>query len=112
MQDKMIEKLDQEIQAIHRTLAGIGAMRPGTLTRQYQKPAQKEGGYWQLSYTHQRRSYTEHVREQELEQVRAELEEYRQFKELNAQWVDRAIKRARRHRELTRRESRQSASSP
>jgi hypothetical protein len=105
MQDKMLEKIDLEIEAIQRQIIEIGPMRPGTLTRQYHQPAAKEGGYWQLSYTHLRRSYTENVREDELEQVRCEVQEYGRYKDLNAQWLDRAIQRARRQRELTRRKS-------
>ena len=99
----MIEKWDQEIEAIHKKLAEVGPMRPGTLSRQYHKPAEQEGGYWQLSYTHLRRSYTEHVREEELEEVRGQLEEYRKFKELSVGWVDLALQRARRLRQLKRR---------
>jgi len=108
MPDKIIAKIDQQIGSLQRALAGLGPMRPGTLSRQYRQPADQEGGYWQLSYTYRRRSSTENVREEELAQVRAELEEYRRFKELGAAWVDLALQRARHHRQLTRRKSRQS----
>ena len=103
MQDKKIEKMDQEIAKIIQGLNRIGPMRPGGLTRQYHKPAQREGGYWQLSYTHRRRSYSENVREEELERVQAELKEYQQFKDLCAQWVDLALERSRALRDLDRR---------
>lgn len=83
-------------------------MRAGGLTRQYHKPAEKAGGYWKLSCTHQRKSSSENVRDEELEPVRAELEEYRRFKALCARWVDLALQRSRRARELNRRPARES----
>jgi hypothetical protein len=108
MQDKFIENMDQEIGEIMRALGRIGPMRPGGLTQQYHNSAEKLGGYWQLSYTHRGRSYSENVREAELEQVRAEMEQYRQFKELCGRWVDLSVERARRERELNRQASRES----
>ena len=108
MQDKMIEKLDSEIRALQRSLAQIGPMRPGTLSEQYHHPAQKQGGYWQLSYTFHQRSHTEHVRPEELAEVRAQVEQYQQFKQLCARWIDLALKRARRQRQLSRRKPRPS----
>ena len=100
---KKIEKIDREIAEICQRLTRLGPMRPGGLTRQYHQPAEQAGGYWQLSYTNRRRSYSENVREEELERVRAELEAYRQFKELCAQWVDLALERSRTVRDLGRR---------
>ena len=105
MQDKIIEKMDREIRNIQVALGKIGPMRPGAVSRQYHKPKEKEGGFWQLSYTCQQRSHSENVREDELERVRGELEEYRKFKELCARWVDVALERARRTRELRRQSS-------
>ena len=109
MKDKTIEKLDQEIAAVQQALLGIGPMRPGTLSRQYHRPSEKEGGYWQLSYTYQRRSHTEHVREEELDGVKEQLKEYIRLKELCGTWVDLALKRSRRARDLSRSNTRESA---
>lgn len=102
MQVKKIEKMDQEIGEIKQALTQIGPMRPGGLSRQYHKPAEQKGGYWQLSYTHQRRSYSENVRESELKRVETEIEQYRQFKELCARWVELALERSRILRDLER----------
>ena len=102
MQDKIIEKMDREIRSLQVELSALGPMRPGAVSRQYHKPREKEGGFWQLSYTYQQRSHSENVREEELEAVRSELEEYRKFKELCARWVELALARARRNRELKR----------
>lgn len=108
MQDKMTEKMDREIRGIQAALGSIGPMRPGAVSRQYHKPREKEGGFWQLSYTYRQRSHTENVREGELEAVRAEIEEYRRFKELCARWVELALARARRNRDLRRQRSAES----
>lgn len=112
MQDKKIKKLDEAIEAIRRALGKIGPMRPGGLTRQYREPAEKVGGYWKLGYTHQGRSCSENVRENELKEVQAELEEYRKFQELCARWVDLALQRSLHRRGLKRQAQRQSAGSP
>ena len=82
MQDKTVEKMDREIHRLQAELGSIGPMRPGAVSRQYHKPREKAGGFWQLSYTYQQRSHTENVREDE-------LEEYRKFKELCARWRER-----------------------
>ena len=105
MQDKTVEKMDREIHRLQAELGSIGPMRPGAVSRQYHKPREKAGGFWQLSYTYRQRSHTENVREDELEAVRSELEEYRKFKELCARWVELALARARRNRELKRQRS-------
>lgn len=102
MQDKMIEKLEKEIRAVKEELGAIGAMRPGAIGRQYHRRKTKEGPFWQLSYTYQQCSHSEHIRDNELEIVQAEVEEYRRFKELCAHWVDLALQRAKRQREIRR----------
>jgi len=51
-----ISSIEKQIIRIQRTLATLGPMRPGTLNRQYKDPAKKQGGYWQISYTHKMRS--------------------------------------------------------
>ena len=57
-----ISSIEKQIMRIQRTLATLGPMRPGTLNRQYKDPAKKQGGYWQISYTHKMRSRSEYVR--------------------------------------------------
>ena len=39
----------------------------------------REGGFWQLSYTHQMKSRTEYVREEEVDVVREEVAQFRKF---------------------------------
>ena len=102
MQLKKIEKLDQQIRRLQQALTTIGPMRPGTLTRQYRQPQQRQGGYYQLSYTLAMKSRTEYVRLQEVEEVRREIAEYRRYKKLTAQWIALAVQRAQLRRKLTR----------
>jgi len=43
-------KIEKRIGAIKMELAELGAMRPGSLTKQYKNRQQKHGEYYQLSY--------------------------------------------------------------
>ena len=89
-----LENLDAQIRQIQQALAALGPMRPGTLTRQYRRPQQRHGAYYQLSYTFQMRSRTEYVRPEEVAQLRAELAEYKRYKQLTARWVALSLQRA------------------
>jgi hypothetical protein len=60
MSQKRIQQIEQRIDRIKRALLEIGPMRPGSLTRQYKDPKNQTGAYWQISYTRQMKSRTEH----------------------------------------------------
>ena len=94
MQHKSLEILDRQIEGIRQAMAGLGPMRPGTLTRQYRNPHNREGGFWQLSDTHQAKSHTEYVQENQVDIVREEVAEFRKFKKLSARWVELALRRS------------------
>ena len=66
-----LETLDAQIRQTQQALAALGPMRPGPLSRQYRRPQQRHGAYYQLSYTFQMRSRTEYVRPQEVAQLQA-----------------------------------------
>jgi len=83
-----ISSIEKQIMRIQRTLATLGPMRPGTLNRQYKDPAKKQGGYWQISYTHKMRSRSEYVRSEHLRAVRTELANFRKFRLLTDRWID------------------------
>ena len=83
-----ISSIEKQIARIQRALAALGPMRPGTLNRQYKDPAKKQGGYWQISYTHKMRSRSEYVRAEHLRAVRTELANFRKFRRLAERWVD------------------------
>lgn len=89
-----LETLDSQIRQTQQALAALGPMRPGTLSRQYRRPQERLGAYYQISYTFQMRSRTEYVRPQEVAQLRRELAEYKHYKRLSARWVALSLQRA------------------
>jgi hypothetical protein len=105
--------LQKRIEQIKTELAALGALRPGTLTQQYnvcgtagcrckEDPAQRHGPYHQLSYTWQGRSRSEFVRERELSLVQEQLRNYTRLRALVNEWVDNAIELARVERQKLR----------
>lgn len=110
MQEKSLEIFDRQIQRIQTQLAALGPMRPGTLTRQYRQPQRQQGAYYQIRYTYQMKSHTEYVPKREVGMVRKEIAIYRRYKQLTAQWVDLALQRSRRRRQLARSAASQSSS--
>ena len=78
----------------------MGAMRPGTLSRQYKSPRNKAGAYWQLSYTRKMKSRTEYVRPGSVPEIRRQIAVYKRFKTLVDRWVDLAIEYSKRKMEL------------
>ena len=89
-----MEKIDRQIQQLKERLAALGPMRPGTLTRQYRNPRERQGAFWQISYTYRMKSRTEYVRESQLSVVRQEIAEFRRYKKLIARWVELALRRS------------------
>jgi hypothetical protein len=100
---QMIEK---RITWIKKELQAIGDMRPGSLNQQYtvcgkkgcrcvdpDKP-QKHGPYYQLSYVHNGKSTTQFIGKQFVDKVRGQLENYKTFRDLTAEWVDLALRLA------------------
>lgn len=84
-------RLQKRIQSIQKEIAQLGPMRPGTLTIQYRKPQEKAGAYYQLSYTHRRKSGTEYIPPEHVDELKKELAEYQRFRELTAEWVELGI---------------------
>jgi len=102
MQAKSLKTFDRRIQRIQTQLAQLGPMRPGTLTRQYRRPEQRQGAYYQLSYTYQMKSHTEYVPQSQAGIVREEIAVYQRYKKLTAQWIDLALRRSRLRMQLDR----------
>jgi len=91
MNAKTLSQIEKEIEKIKQQLVTIQQMRPGSLTRQYRKPKDKTGPYYQLSYTHKMKSRTEYVRSRFVDSIEAQISEYKRFRELVDQWVDLSI---------------------
>jgi hypothetical protein len=83
-----VKTLEKEIQKIKDELMELGDMRPGSLSVQTRSWG---GEYYHLSYTHQGKGRTEYVRRDRIEQVQAEIDCYKQFRELTQRWVDLAM---------------------
>ena len=73
---------EEKVCAIKEQIVALGPMRPGKLSVQYHKPIEKAQAFYQISYTIQKRSRSDYVREADLERVKAELENYQTFKRL------------------------------
>ena len=99
--------LEKKIENIKKKLSALGAMRPGSLSTQYNvcgnptcrckdpENPKKHGPYYQLSYTHKSRSKSEFVKVEDLEEVKKQIKNYQQFKKLTAEWVALSIDLAR-----------------
>jgi hypothetical protein len=98
-----IQKNEQQIQRIKTELLALGAMRPGSLSQQYNvcgkagcrckdpDHPQRHGPYYQLSYVHQGKSTTQFIRRFFLPEVRTQLANYKKFRKLTEQWVGLAL---------------------
>jgi len=95
----------RRIERIKAQVAGLGDLRPGTVSIQYNTcgtpncrckadPPDKHGPYYQLSYTRGGRSRTESVRPERLAQLRSEVANYQLLQNLIDQWVDASIELA------------------
>jgi len=100
----MTEKRCQaRIARIKKSLAALGDMRPGSISEQYnvcgnptcscKDPVnpKKHGPYYQLSYTHNGKHTTEHVKREVVNEVRKQVKNHRRFKELTEEWVDLSV---------------------
>jgi len=99
-------EIARRIAAIKHELTALGPLRPGALSRQYNvcgsptcrckaDPAQRHGPYYQLSYTHQRKSSSEFVRAQDLHEVQRQLATHARLRALVEEWISLGIQQAR-----------------
>jgi galactose-1-phosphate uridylyltransferase len=82
-----IQEISLRIETIKRELMSIGSMRPGSVNEQFKDSKKKTGSYFQLNYTHKMKTKTEYIRKDQVEQMLAETEEYKRFKELIDEWI-------------------------
>ena len=97
MKQKRIRQIERRIDRIKTALLEIGAMRPGSLTRQYKDPQHHAGASWQISYTRRMKSRTEYVRREWVKNLRRQIANHKRFKSLVEQWIDLSIE----HSQLT-----------
>jgi hypothetical protein len=102
MTKQRLLQIENRIETIKAKLTAIDEMRPGSLSRQYKDPANQSGAYYQLSYTRDMKSRTEYIARDALDDVRRQLDNYKRFKELTAEWVDLSIEHSRLKMKLAR----------
>ena len=103
MTQRRLIQIQKRIDTIKLKLAAIDEMRPGSLSRQYKDPENQTGAYYQLSYTRDMKSRTEHVARDAVRDVRRQIENYKRFKALTTEWVDLGIEHSRLKMKLARR---------
>jgi hypothetical protein len=88
---KKLDPIEKRIAGVKEKLMSIGEMRPGSLTYQYQRPKEKKGGFYQISYTYQMKSKTEYVKADFVQYLKRQIATFKRFKKLTQQWIDLAI---------------------
>ena len=63
MSRSKLERLEEAIHGIKREIGKIGALRPGSLSKQARKTKTTYGAYWHLSYTHGGKGHTQYIRD-------------------------------------------------
>ena len=87
MTKKRLAQIERRMTKIKGDIALLGAMRPGSLTKQYKDRENQTGPYYQVSYTLDMKSRTEYIRKEFVGDIRGQISNYKRFKKLNAQWV-------------------------
>jgi hypothetical protein len=98
--------LEDRIQSIKHEIAALGALRPGALSLQYNvcgspscrckaDPPLKHGPYHQISFNWHGKSTTHFVRDDDVEEVRRQLENYRRLRDLTDEWIGLALELSR-----------------
>ena len=73
----MIQKELRICTRIKQKIGEIGALRPGSLSKQARKTTTKYGAYWHLSYTHRGKGHTQYIRAAFVPQVKAEVSNFK-----------------------------------
>ena len=105
--------LEARIARIKTALAALGALRPGSLSAQYNvcgksgcrckaDPPQKHGPYYQVSFTWQGKSHSEFVRREDLATVRQQVGTYQRLRSLVDAWIATALELAQLQRHAAR----------
>ena len=92
------ESLEKRIQKIKHQISELGDLRPGALSQQYNicgspncrckaTPPIKHGPYYQISFTRHGKSSSQFVREEDLDEIQQQLENYRQLRQLVDEWI-------------------------
>ena len=91
MASSKLKTIEERIGQLKQKLAHIGNMRPGTLSVQYRKPAEKKTPFNQISYTYKGKSRSEYVRTENLASVKQEIKAYKLFKSITERIIELSI---------------------
>ena len=83
-----VKEIERRIEKIKQALAALGDLRPGSLSVQTRSWG---GQYRQLSYTHLGKGHTKYIPQERTKEVKRQLANYRQFRDLTQEWVTLAI---------------------
>jgi hypothetical protein len=97
--ERRIRSLENQIERLKQEIAGLGDLRPGSLSEQYNvcgkagcrckgSPPQKHGPYYQLSYTRKGKSGSRFVQRQDLPTVKRQMRNYARLKKLVDHWIE------------------------
>ena len=97
--ERRVRSLENQIERLKQEIAGLGDLRPGSLSEQYNvcgkagcrckaSPPQKHGPYYQISYTRKGKSGSRFVQRQNLPEVKRQLRNYARLKELVDRWIE------------------------
>ena len=101
-----LEKLEAKIARIKAQLQEHGAMRPGSLSRQYNvcgqpgcrckdpKHPRRHGPYYQLNCVYRGKKTSQFIRREIVGHVRTELANYKEFRRLTEQWIGLTLRMA------------------
>jgi uncharacterized protein DUF6788 len=92
------QSLEARIDQLKQAVLGLGDLRPGKLSQQYNvcgkaecrckaDPPQKHGPYYQVSFTRNGKSSSQFVRKEDLAVVRRQLRNYQRLRELIDRWI-------------------------
>lgn len=86
-----MNKINKRIMEIKKELQELGDLRPGSLTKQYAKPKEKKGSFFQISYTHKMKSKSDYVKKDYVNEMKKQLKEYKKLKSLIEEWIELGI---------------------
>jgi hypothetical protein len=97
--EKRIRALEIQIERVKRELGGLGDLRPGSLSAQYNvcgnpncrckgDPPKRHGPYHQISFTRNGRSRTKFVKKPQLSDVKKQLKNYTRLRSLVDRWIE------------------------
>ena len=78
-------QIEKEIEKVKADLAGLGRLRPGSLSKQTRARGDR---YFQITFSQKGKSRCDYVRPDYEPVIREEVQTYRRLRELVRQWID------------------------